>query len=79
MKTISLEKVKHNLVTAINVNTANTGGLLPSQEPTERSPQTVFREGEPWPVFSTVLVGIAGTLREAAEYHAHGALEQHVD
>lgn len=52
-----------------------------SQGPTERGLQRGahrlhdFLEGEPWPGFSTVpLVGIAGTLKEAAEYHAHGAL-----
>lgn len=75
MKTTSLEKVRHNLVSAINVNMGNTGGLLPSQGPTERSHRLCFPGRRALTsLFHSSPCRHSRHSEGSREYHAHGAL-----
>lgn len=71
MKTTSLEKVRHNLETAISVNTGNPGGPLPSQA--QGGAHRLCLPGALASLVHRSPVGKAGTRKKAAEYHAHGA------
>lgn len=73
MKTTSLEKVRHNLVTTINVNTRNIGGLDPREGPATLPRVLLLEDNQP-DLFYCCPLWFSRHCEGSRRLHAHGVL-----